>query len=424
MKENICKADHETKEAWVRRYGRDAGEIRRRRGIVLAAVLLVAVVLTVCGGALAASSWNRLLCLAGAAAQEGMGQELTDWLVQRDSAALREQGAQLLADSGYAGALRAALVQQMIRPLLGVGAAILLILFLCLAWEEHQRRKLAVSLGRLAEDMEALVSRRAMQESNAEEGTFGPLTASWTEARAAMEFQREHVTGEHLQMSRFLEDISHQLKTPLTGLSLQLEALQMSEPTPERRERLAQCGCEAAWMQEMVRVLLRLAQLDANRVTFRRRWEDLGELVAQCRLQIEPLAEERGVTLEFPEPAAAPLVCDRFWIREAILNLLKNAVDHAPAGTAVRLTLRREGSTLLLDVCNQGEAIPEAKRERIFERFYQAEQGRTGSLGVGIGLSLAWEIAARCQGSLTLLPEEGDGTVFRLALPESTGKDK
>lgn len=124
MNGNTCKANHETKEAWVRRYGRDAGEIRRRRGVVLAAVLLAALVLTVCGGGLAAASWNRLLCIAGAAAQEGMGQELTDWLVQRDSAALREQGAQLLANSGYAGALRMALVRQIIWSLLGVGAAL------------------------------------------------------------------------------------------------------------------------------------------------------------------------------------------------------------------------------------------------------------------------------------------------------------
>ena len=109
---------------------------------------------------------------------------------------------------------------------------------------------------------------------------------------------------------------------------------------------------------------------------------------------------------------------DRGRIEQVMLNVLSNAVKYTPDGGHIRVTAGSEGETVWMEVADDGIGIPEADRNRIFERFYRVDKARSReSGGTGLGLSIATEIVQRHHGSLMLVDRPGPGTTVRLELP-------
>lgn len=241
------------------------------------------------------------------------------------------------------------------------------------------------------------------------------------ELEAKLAEEKEFLHRDRQKMGTYMENISHQLKTPIAGTLLNLEVLLVTEEDEKRYQKLEDCVKKVQWMSDMTIVLLRLAQIDSGKIWMKRKKENLTGLIEECIDRTQPLAEEKGVGFEMDVPKECLLSCDGFWLKEAMENVLKNAVEYADTGSLIQILLKEDTDYYKLYITNWGKRIEEEKRELIFDRFYQMEQGS----GIGIGLHLAREIVTLHQGTLKVVDRSGleEATTFQFILPKMIAKD-
>ncbi len=195
-----------------------------------------------------------------------------------------------------------------------------------------------------------------------------------------------------------LSDISHQLKTPLTALTINLDNTEeLLEDFAERHPEEADLGfCLKSLgssrqsinhINSLVRSLLKLSKLDADAIDFHAESTSLLSLVQESVESVMPLADLREITVTAPTEDAPPIQVDAFWQKEAISNLLKNAVEHAETYVHIKLEYNKVYAKLSIE--NDGEPISEKDLCHVFERFYQGEKPVKGSDGIGLALSKA-----------------------------------
>lgn len=236
-----------------------------------------------------------------------------------------------------------------------------------------------------------------------------------------MDVEKRFLQNERKKMGIYMENISHQLKTPLTGTLLCLENLTATETDIHRQKKLKDCIEQLDWMKEITVVLLRLAQIDAGKIWMRRKKENLSSLADDCVQRILPLLEEKNLTISVNLFPMCPLSCDAFWIKEALENVLKNAIEFTAPEGHIRVELSDCDSFYDLRIFNSGDKLPKEYYEVIFERFYQMDSGSRH--GYGIGLNLSREIATLHQGTLKVLDTSETGTVFQFIFPKVIAKD-
>lgn len=241
------------------------------------------------------------------------------------------------------------------------------------------------------------------------------------ELEAKLAEEKEFLHRDRQKMGTYMENISHQLKTPIAGTLLNLEVLLVTEEDEKRYQKLEDCVKKVQWMSDMTIVLLRLAQIDSGKIWMKRKKENLTGLIEECIDRTQPLAEEKGVGFEMDVPKECLLSCDGFWLKEAMENVLKNAVEYADTGSLIQILLKEDTDYYKLYITNRGKRIEEEKRELIFDCFYQMEQGS----GIGIGLHLAREIVTLHQGTLKVVDRSGleEATTFQFILPKMIAKD-
>lgn len=241
------------------------------------------------------------------------------------------------------------------------------------------------------------------------------------ELEAKLAEEKEFLHRDRQKMGTYMENISHQLKTPIAGTLLNLEVLLVTEEDEKRYQKLEDCVKKVQWMSDMTIVLLRLAQIDSGKIWMKRKKENLTGLIEECIDRTQPLAEEKGVGFEMDVPKECLLSCDGFWLKEAMENVLKNAIEYADIGSRIQILLKEDTDYYKLYITNRGKRIKEEKRELIFDRFYQMEQGS----GIGIGLHLAKEIVTLHQGTLKVVDRSGleEATTFQFILPKMIAKD-
>ena len=225
------------------------------------------------------------------------------------------------------------------------------------------------------------------------------------------------------RLRRFTSDASHELRTPLTALRSTGEiALRDRRSADEYRETIASMLEEADRLTRLVEGLLVLTREDSE--TYRARFAplDLGELVREVVDVLRVLAEERGQDLRVFVHGSVAVRGDRTTLRQAVLNLVDNAIKYTPRGGTIRVQVRAESDDeVAVEIADSGPGIAAEHRQRIFERFYRvdADRSRSGG-GAGLGLPIArWAIDLH-RGRIELETEEGKGSTFGIRLPRGT----
>ena len=212
------------------------------------------------------------------------------------------------------------------------------------------------------------------------------------------------------EQRQFVADASHELKTPLTVILTNAELMQ-TQPDPQyARSVLAM----ATRMRALVESLLELARVDNGAVQAAFEDTDLSALVEDELLPFEPVYFERGLSLSCRTEPDVHISGSPRHLRQVLSILLDNAMNHSPAGSAVQVCLRRQGSCALLTVTNPGDLSREDCR-RIFLRFYRVDAARSGG-GWGLGLPIAQGIIRDHGGKLWAESREGTVT-FSVQLP-------
>ena len=222
------------------------------------------------------------------------------------------------------------------------------------------------------------------------------------------------------QLRRFTADASHELRTPLAVIrSIGEMGLRETRTPAEYKDAMGSMLEEVDRLTRLVETLLRLSRGDAGTVRLSREILDLGDLAREVVASLGILAEERQQRLEVTADTSVRVSADRLVLRDAITNVVDNAIKYSPSGSTIAMRIEADAVDATLSVTDEGPGIPAEHRERIFDRFYRIDEGRSrGSGGAGLGLAIAkWAVEAN--GGRLSLASSGSGSVFRITLPQS-----
>lgn len=248
-----------------------------------------------------------------------------------------------------------------------------------------------------------------------------PVSADNEIGRLALAFNDMSVHRARLEEQRkaMVSDVAHELRTPLSNIRGWLEAAQdgLADPDPAFVSSLLE---EAMQLQHIIGDLQDLAQADAGALRLHPEPVRIDELLGQVAAAHLAQAETAGVTLKVSLPDDVPaLSADPVRLRQAVGNLVSNAVRHTPPGGAVTLSAHgRASGTVTVEVADTGSGIPAADLPCVFDRFWRAEKSRSRRTGgSGLGLAIVRKLAEAHGGSADAASTEGKGSVFTLKLP-------
>ncbi|WP_374673673.1 sensor histidine kinase [Ideonella sp.] len=217
---------------------------------------------------------------------------------------------------------------------------------------------------------------------------------------------------------RFISDAAHQLRTPLAGLKSQTELALAETGDPALQARLQRVHASATRSAHLVNQLLTLARAEPESASVQARARvDLRALARELTAEWVPRARQAGIDLGFEDVGGSPaeVVGIGLLLREALANLLDNALRYAGAGAEVTVRVSRDMDEALLEVIDSGPGMPEALRDgQAFERFVR---GTTDGQGCGLGLAIVQEIVQRHAGRVALQPQQPHGLRVAVHLP-------
>jgi two-component system, OmpR family, sensor kinase len=230
--------------------------------------------------------------------------------------------------------------------------------------------------------------------------------------RAALDAQRQ-----------FMADASHELRTPVSVIRSAADVSLSRDHRDEYqyRDTLAIVSSQAQRLGRLVGDMLVLARADAGGYPIRPIDLYLDETLSECCKAVEPLATEREVTIVSSAWPETPFRGDEELLRQALLNVLQNAIQHTPARGIVSIGMMQDPDSVSIRISDTGPGIAPEDRSRVFERFVQLDPSRRND-GTGLGLPIAKWIAEAHHGSLALESTGRDGSCFRFVLPVSTGQ--
>ena len=212
----------------------------------------------------------------------------------------------------------------------------------------------------------------------------------------------ENSNKDKINLKKSLEDISHQLKTPLTSILVMLDNI-IEEPDMDiniRNDFVRDIKRNVVNINFLVQALLKLSKFDANTVHFIKQENDLKTIIKESIKNVSPLCDLRNINIEFNAKDKSKIVCDAKWQIEAITNIIKNAVDHSKNNSTVTINLSNNNVYSMIEIIDKGEGISKKDISHIFERFYKGENSTSDS--IGIGLALAKTIIEEDNGSISV----------------------
>lgn len=222
----------------------------------------------------------------------------------------------------------------------------------------------------------------------------------------------ENARNQELSLKNSLEDISHQLKTPLTSIMIMLDNMidhpEMDEQT--REEFIKDCKKEITNIHFLVQVLLKLSKFDANTIQFHYEDVTIKELIEEAVNKVSVLCDLKNIQIHIEGDMEDIISCDYRWQVEAITNLLKNAVEYSNKEGKIDVICNQNKLYTQIEIKDYGKGIDSAELPHIFERFYKGSNSSKDS--VGIGLALAKTIIEKNSGSIFVESELGKGTIF------------
>jgi heavy metal sensor kinase len=241
---------------------------------------------------------------------------------------------------------------------------------------------------------------------------IGRLAAVINETFARLESSFE-------QLRRFTADASHELRTPLSVIrGIGEMELKETRTASEYKEGIGSMLEEVDRLTNLVDTLLRLSHGDAGTVRLSRESVDVGQLTRDIVSSLGILAEDRQQQLIPRIHDGVFVTADRLVLREAITNVVDNAVKYSPKGSAITISIRSEAGRALVEVADQGPGISLEDRERVFDRFFRVDEARSrDNGGTGLGLAIAkWAVEVN-DGQISVESEPSGGSVFRITLP-------
>ncbi|AZE19947.1 MULTISPECIES: two-component system sensor histidine kinase CreC [Pseudomonas] len=231
----------------------------------------------------------------------------------------------------------------------------------------------------------------------------------------AVEHMRTQLEGK-AYVERYVHTLTHELKSPLAAIRGAAELLQSEMPGEQRARFVSNIDSESARMQHLIERLLNLAQVEQRHGLEEREAVPLADLANQVLDSQKARIEGKGLQVEQRIEPGLKLSGEAFLLRQALGNLLENALDFTPAGGVLRLSASRAGDQLRFSLFNQAEPIPDYALARLTERFYSLPRPDSGRKSTGLGLNFVEEVVQLHGGQMRIGNVEG-GVEVSLVFP-------
>lgn len=225
-----------------------------------------------------------------------------------------------------------------------------------------------------------------------------------------------------IKQNNFVSDASHELRTPIAIMQTNLDILNSAPPgdtIENNRKWLQNIQDETSRMAELINSLLFLARADANRQLMEKEYFSLRDVILDATRAFAVVAEQKEIHLKAAAADHLTALGDPARIKQALTILLDNALRHTSSGGAIDVIAGAEQERLFIKVADTGEGIASEHMDRLFDRFYQADESRNKG-GAGLGLPMAKWIVDRHGGAISIESELGKGTVVTIRLPRAS----
>lgn len=212
----------------------------------------------------------------------------------------------------------------------------------------------------------------------------------------------ENSSKDKLNLKKSLEDISHQLKTPLTSVLVMLDNIIEDSNMEEkiRNDFIVDIKRNVLNINFLVQSLLKLSKFDANTVHFVKQENDLKTIVEESIKNVSTLCDLRNINIKLNIKENSKIICDDKWQIEALTNIIKNAIEHSKNNSNIIINIENNNVYSMIEVIDFGEGIAKKDIKHIFERFYRCKNTKTDS--IGIGLALAKTIIEEDKGTISV----------------------
>lgn len=212
----------------------------------------------------------------------------------------------------------------------------------------------------------------------------------------------ENSSKDKLNLKKSLEDISHQLKTPLTSILVMLDNIIEDSNMEEkiRNDFIVDIKRNVLNINFLVQSLLKLSKFDANAIHFVKQENDLKTIIEESIKNVSTLCDLRNINIKLNIKENSKIICDDKWQIEALTNIIKNAIEHSKNNSNIIINIENNNVYSMIEVIDFGEGIAKKDIKHIFERFYKCKNTKTDS--IGIGLALAKTIIEEDKGTISV----------------------
>lgn len=250
--------------------------------------------------------------------------------------------------------------------------------------------------------------------SENKEGDLSKLAVSFNSMREIIRNNISELKKEKQFLVDLLADISHQLKTPLSSMIVYNDIMLNKNLTKEQSSTfLLNNQNQLNRMQHLIQSILKLAKIDAKAIELDKENESLNETIQEAIDILESRTAKRKIKINFIEKEEVSFEHDRLWLQEALINIIKNSVEHTSEGGKITISLFENPVYRRIEIDDNGEGISEEDLPNIFKRFYKAKASKKSD-SVGIGLALAKSIVEAHNGIIEAKSKLGVGTRFIL----------
>ena len=224
----------------------------------------------------------------------------------------------------------------------------------------------------------------------------------------------ENSLKDKVDLKNALQDISHQLKTPLTSISIMLENI-IDDPEMDndvRQNFIKQIKREITNISFLVQSILKLSKFESNTIDFNRKEVSIKNIINETIRNVSNLCDLKDVEIKVNDKCKNNIYCDSKWQVEAITNILKNAVEYSNSGSKVLIECEDNNLYSQIKIIDYGKGMDEEDTLNIFKRFYKGKDSTKDSIGIGLSLSKA--IIEEDNGRIAVESEKNKGTIFTI----------
>lgn len=288
--------------------------------------------------------------------------------------------------------------------------AVALIFFVAVSIHRHREIK------RLAQEIDEILHHgRTVDLTNYREGDVAVLSNELAKMVARLDRANSLLASERNSLADALADVSHQIRTPLTAAVLMLPKIEREDDPAERTRTVRQLEALMDRVSWLVTSLLKIAKVDAGAIHVERKPVSVQVMAERAAEPLMAAMDLHDVALVLDVAEGASFEGDGLWTTEAVENILKNCMEHTPAGGTVTLRASEDALACRITITDTGPGFASEDLPRVFERFYR---GAGSTQGFGIGLALAQALVSAQGGTLSAANAPSGGAQFSMTFPK------